>query len=115
MKKDSELLTYVGNRIDEIRREKKITETMLASKVEVSKTSISKIIQGEADMRLSTFYGVCSALDVCPEELLPKRSIKENSEFNLDAMKFKMMNVPPASRRQVDRIVTAVLDSFTQV
>ena len=115
MKKDNNVLMHVANRFDEIRREKKIKEVELAKRVGISKNSMSAILQGNVNMSISTFYGLCSALGVNPGEVLPPLSVMGKAETEFASLKFKYMSLPTTMRKFVFNSVEAILDRFTKL
>ena len=101
MKKDNKVLTHVSKRLEEIMCEKKIKGAKLAKSVGISKNSLSAILQGNVNMSISTFCGLCSALGVHPGEVLPPVSAAQQVEAEFDTLKFKYMSLPVAMRKNV--------------
>ena len=72
---DKSLSYIVGQRIKEIRNEKKISQQDLASKCNFEKSNMSRIEAGRTDPKLSTLDKISQGLEVELTELFkfPKR------------------------------------------
>jgi putative transcriptional regulator len=62
-------LKNIGQRIKEIRGEKKLTQSSLASLCDIDVRTIQLIEKGSMNMSLKVFFALSEALDVSPEEL----------------------------------------------
>ena len=60
----------IGKRIREIRRKRKMTQFVLAEKIERSPTYISYIESGEKGMSLETLVSIANALEISTDILL---------------------------------------------
>ncbi|MBS6552652.1 MAG: helix-turn-helix transcriptional regulator [Clostridium sp.] len=69
----------MGKKIQEIRKEKNITQKQLAEYIDISRYTLSKIENGRYDMNIITFYKITEILKVKPYILI--KEIK-NNKFN---------------------------------
>ncbi|MCD7751580.1 MAG: helix-turn-helix domain-containing protein [Lachnospiraceae bacterium] len=60
----------LGNRIQQLREERGLTQEELATKTDISIKHISVLERGLKEPRLTTFLTIAEALDVTPNELL---------------------------------------------
>lgn len=90
----------VGVKIREARGERK--QTMLASQVGLTRTSISNIERGRQKMLLHTFLDIAASLGVAPDRLLPDAPTLDN----LKPMELPA-SLPPAERAFVRKGVAA--------
>ncbi len=70
----------LGRRIKEEREEKCLTQETLATRVSLTRTTITNIEKGRQQLLVHTLVEIAKALNVSPESLLPKpkpASIKE--------------------------------------
>jgi len=63
------ILIIFGQRIREIRQEKKISQEKLAFKAEMDRTYIGGIERGERNVSLINIIKIAKALEVAPKEL----------------------------------------------
>ncbi len=63
------ILIKFGQRIREIRQEKKISQEKLAFKAEMDRTYIGGIERGERNVSLINIIKIAKALEVAPKEL----------------------------------------------
>jgi transcriptional regulator with XRE-family HTH domain len=63
-------LKRIGQKIKEIRLEKKLTQSILASYADVDIRTIQLIEKGSLNMSFKVFYSISAALDIHPCELL---------------------------------------------
>jgi len=59
----------VGGKIRRIRREKDISQKVLAEKIGMTQAAISRIEQGEVDVNSSVIFRIAEALNVSPASL----------------------------------------------
>lgn len=64
-----EFLDAFGNRIEEIRKEKKLTYRKIAENCDLDNSYISKIAKGQANITLETILEIMKGLDSAPSEL----------------------------------------------
>lgn len=77
-----DLYQAVGQRIRQIREERRFTQAELAELVSLTRSSITNIEQGRQKLLLHTLYDIAAALTVRPAELLPSgRSSDETEAF----------------------------------
>lgn len=62
-------LKKIGQRIKELRVEKKLTQSSLASLCDIDVRTIQLIEKGSMNMSLKVFFALSEALEVSPEEL----------------------------------------------
>ena len=62
-------LKNIGQKIKEIRGEKKLTQSSLASLCDIDVRTIQLIEKGSMNMSLKVFFALSEALEVSPEEL----------------------------------------------
>lgn len=67
---NDENFVALGKRIRQKRKGKKLTQEVLAEKVDVGTTHISHIETGYTKLSLKTFISIANALDVSADELL---------------------------------------------
>ncbi len=63
-------LKRIGQKIKEIRLEKKLTQSSLASFCDVDIRTIQRIEKGTFNMSLKIFYSISEAFEIIPSELL---------------------------------------------
>lgn len=78
-------LQEIGNRLLDIRKSKGLTQSEVAERSGLSDRAYSDIERGTANMRVETLLGICSALNVTPNDILVK------NERHLHADKSKMV------------------------
>ena len=61
-----ERLKILGNRIRELREEKKLTQAQLAEKANLSTNYFGEIERGESQATLESLFGIMDALEVNP-------------------------------------------------
>lgn len=66
----------VGQRIRRIRKQRKLTQGVLADRVSLSRTSITNIEKGRQRLLLHTFAEIAEALQVEPASFLPKTDME---------------------------------------
>lgn len=66
-------LKRIGQKIKEIRLEKKLTQSILASYTDVDIRTVQLIEKGELNMSLKVFYSISNALGIHPCELLSNK------------------------------------------
>jgi DNA-binding XRE family transcriptional regulator len=71
----------VGNLIQNKRISKKITQEKLASKVSLTRTSITNIEKGRQKLLLHTFFDIANSLDAKIEDLTPNDDSKKEGNI----------------------------------
>lgn len=94
------LYVRFGRELRRVRRRKKMTQSELADRVALGRTSIVNIESGRQRVHLHTFLELASALDVDPEELLPE--IPEQ----LPEIALRVGTLPEPERDWVMRVVS---------
>jgi len=74
----------IGNKIREIRKNKKITIEKLAEKANLAYPNLAKIEQGKADPHLTTLERISKALKIPMTDLF----LKSSSQMKYDRQKF---------------------------
>lgn len=69
-------LKRIGQEIKEIRLEKKLTQSIVASYADVDIRTVQLIEKGELNMSLKVLYSISNALDIHPCELLSNKNIQ---------------------------------------
>lgn len=59
-----------GNRLKYARKQKGLTQVELAEKLGLSQTSYQRMETGRHDMKLSTIYNICKALEISADWLI---------------------------------------------
>ena len=62
-------LRNIGQKVKQLRSEKKLTQSSLASLCDIDVRSIQLIEKGSMNMSLKVFFALSEALEVSPEEL----------------------------------------------
>ena len=68
--KNKELVIAVGNRIRDLRKERKISQEDLANEAEIPLSQIGRIERGETNPTISTLYVLAMALEVDLKSLI---------------------------------------------
>lgn len=67
--RDEVVLKKFGNRLRELRTERKISQQSLELKAGISKNQIGNIERGEVNVTLITLMAIASVLEISPKEL----------------------------------------------
>lgn len=86
----------VGKNVKQARENRNVTQEELASKVSLSRTSITNIEQGRQQFMAHTLIEIATALAVNPASLLPEI----NTKF-ADTLDDKLKDLPPNERRWI--------------
>lgn len=86
----------VGKKVKQAREDRNFTQEELASKVSLSRTSITNIEQGRQQFMLHTLIEISAALSVDPASLFPE--METNFEDTLDE---KLKELPLNKRRWI--------------
>ncbi|MEM8510440.1 MAG: helix-turn-helix transcriptional regulator [Bacteroidota bacterium] len=66
---DSEFKNAFGKRLEQLRKERKLSYRKMAQMCDIDYSNISKIEKGKINIALSTINELCKALGVEPKEL----------------------------------------------
>ena len=66
------ILKQIGQKIKEMRLEKNLTQSILATHTDIDIRTVQLIEKGELNMSLKVLYSISAALDIHPSELLQK-------------------------------------------
>ena len=96
-----------GKRVNDVRKEQKITSEGLAEKCGVEAVFIRQIEGATRLPSLTTLINLCNALHVSPNYLLAD-SLEPNEQENFDALWKKLRSLTP---KQID-MVTAMIETL---
>jgi len=68
---DKEFLKVVGKRIEQVRKDKKVTRTQLGYLCDMERPNIARIENGGNNLTLITLRKIATALEVTIKDLLP--------------------------------------------
>lgn len=86
-----ELLKFVGNKIKDFRKKKKLNQSDLAKQIGVTNTSVSEYERGNVNIDADTLFKIAEALNVKVDDFFPARNT-ESSPIDL-LNEFKSINV----------------------
>lgn len=72
MQKEQDFYREVGRRVREVRQRTNMTQQSLASKVSLSRASVTNLEMGRQKLMLHTLIDIASELHVAPADLLPQ-------------------------------------------
>lgn len=102
---DNKLLKEMGERINARRRELKMTQELLAEKMEVSVQMISNLELGKKAIRPENLVKLCTIIGVSADYILTgKHNIAENSKAIND-----YSHLTPHQQNLIDGIISAIL------
>jgi len=67
-------VVYIGDRLRELRKQRFLTQHMLAQRSGVSQVAIARIERNRAEPHFSTIHKLANALGVSPEEFVEEGS-----------------------------------------
>jgi len=76
-----------GQRIQELRKEKQLTQASLAEAADLATNYIGEIERGEAKPTLQTILAIADALEISPSDLLRPLDKPRNKQLLLKAMR----------------------------
>jgi transcriptional regulator with XRE-family HTH domain len=79
MNQRKNLYEEIGSRIENFRKEKKLTQKELADKVGLTRTSIVQIEKGEQRVPIDKLYKIAKAVNLKVYDLLPDEEFLESS------------------------------------
>lgn len=81
------LYSLIGNRIQSYRKDLNMSQTDLAYKIEVSRTTLSNIESGKQKVAIDLIYKICNAFNITIFDFLPA-----NAESQIDYYSSKRLN-----------------------
>lgn len=108
-------LVEVGNRIRQIRKEKRMTQQELADQIGIADKHLSRLEMGVTNMKLDTFFTVAAALGVSPNDISPKRFTPEQPQSALAGLEGKYNQLNESQKQIVCATMNALLTSLTQL
>lgn len=78
------IYSMLGRLIGQARSERGVTQEVLAVQVGLTRSSITNIEAGRQRIQLHVFLEIAAALDVPPEQLLPRLSHSRPEDFMAD-------------------------------
>ena len=102
-------IAVLGNRIQQYREARGLTQEELAVRTGISVKHISVLERGVKTPRLETFVTIANELGVTPYELLADES--ESSDY-LKAIVEKIAPLPPEKQEKVYKIVCTVTEEL---
>jgi transcriptional regulator with XRE-family HTH domain len=95
-----------GRMIRAQRNETDLTQTDLAERVGLSRTSITNIELGRQHISLHHLYALASALGTTPEKLLPAQNLAKETLLTVTATKaLKKQELPDTQLRWIERLL----------
>ena len=70
MKSDPQFLRSLGQKIQQLRIKKALTQQELCDKAEIARSQLTRLEQGDLNITVSTLNAIATALDVEPKKLL---------------------------------------------
>ena len=99
----------LGLRIKETRKQQRMTQEMLAERINVSPHYIYEIERGLKNMSLATLTDISCALNVSTEYLLFGHTINEKNEPAADQLDLLLQSLPPQKRQNINCILEAMI------
>lgn len=100
------LYAEIGKRLKHLRLDVKMTQSQLAEKIGVLRTSITNIESGKQKPPLSTLYSLCLVLNVEIAELLPvKADVIQKDKHESIEIGGRLDKVPPKSAEVIKRLM----------
>lgn len=101
----------LGKRINETRKDRKLTSEKLSEAVDVTPTYMRQIESGAKMPSLPTFVDICDALNVSPKYLLAGQ-FKNKEPEGMDELYSLMKNASPTQIEMINALVKAALDQI---
>ncbi len=100
---------FLGNRIQQLREERGLTQEELAAKADISIKHISVLERGLKEPRLTTFLTIAEALDVTPNELLSAPCLE--SDY-MSIIAYKMAQLSEDKQKSLLKIINTVAEEL---
>lgn len=103
---EKNLYAAVGKRLKHFRQQAEMTQTQLAERVGILRTSITNMESGKQKPPLSTLYKLCLVLGVEVSEFLPSmfEIVQENEDEPIE-IGGRISKVPPKSAEVLRRLM----------
>lgn len=100
---------FLGNRIQQIREQRGLTQDDLASRTGISIKHISVLERGVKEPRLATFLKIAEALGVTPNELL----INEADDMDYEsAIAHRVSQLPKEKQEKLLKIIDTLVEEL---
>ena len=99
----------IGRHIQQERKARKMTQSVLAEKASVSTKYISNIECGEKLPRLETFIAIANAIGTDANTLLSD-VLEVSAEIKSSSISEKIAGLPPAEQKRILRLLNAMVD-----
>lgn len=83
-RKKMDISKYVGNKIKEFRKEKRMTQKELGEKIGVKHNTISSYEHGTNDAELNMLYAMANVFDKSIDDFFPSVNVNIDKEINND-------------------------------
>lgn len=106
--KDKELQKYIGNKIREIRKSKKISQLDLAYSINMSMNTVSYIELGKIASKIDTLNKIANVLNVDISTFFPnKKDTKQEDEVFKEIIK-KLKKLDNAKLSKINKILEII-------
>jgi transcriptional regulator with XRE-family HTH domain len=92
--------TRFGRELRRVRKERGLTQSDLAQRVHLGRTSVANIESGQQRVYLHTLMKLAAALHVSPAELLPEEPV------NVEEIAAQVESLPAREREWIMRVVS---------
>jgi len=103
---DSKLHRLIGETLRDRRKQTGMTQTDLASKVGLLRTSITNIEAGRQKPPIQVLYNICLALGIEAREILPTNAEALQGEMVEVEVEGKKKSVPPKAAKLLNELLT---------
>lgn len=104
----SELYTLIGKRIQEIRKEKGVSQLELAEILDLSRTSISNIENGRHPIFLHHIYTMAENFNIPLETILPTVSDVQNEGTAIEDLKMTLLMKGITDERTLSNVFSVI-------
>jgi transcriptional regulator with XRE-family HTH domain len=98
------LYSHIGQQLKSHREKKGLTQSQLAERVGLERTSITNIESGKQRLPLHILFGVCHSLGVSPVEVMPR--VEQVTESSRDLQLVSLGHFQGALPRGIAALVT---------
>lgn len=105
---------YIAKQIERILEYKGIKRNKLAENAGIASNTLANVLSGKVNMKVSTLLGICEALEVFPEELLPQPTWTNKREYGFASIRQKLVSVPSEWRKKEIEAVKAILIAWRE-